>query len=391
MDKQNTLSRILLVILFFCSASFAIADTPHKNNRLGKIQVMTQNLYVGADLLRIINAASPEQVPIAVAQTLTVIKQTNFIERAESIADQIKEEKPDLIGLQEVSLIRLQSPSDFFIGNPQNAQQVLYDYLEILLAALERRGLHYYVASSVDNADVEVPAFTGVDSAGTPQFIDVRLSDRDVILARKNIKTSNPTSANYQINLILPIAGGTIPFTRGYTAVDAKVRGITYRVVNTHLEVKGEGMISAVQALQTQELVGMLANETLPLVLLGDFNSSPTDPIDPDTGIIPPYQQLSWAGYVDAWLQGEDAAQSGFTCCQSEDLSNTVSLMNERIDYIFYRSDVTALGDKTEIEIETLGDEEEDKTPSGLWPSDHAGVTAEMKFAVKKYKAFTAN
>lgn len=386
MDKQNTLSRILLVILFFCSASFAIADTTHKSNRLGKIQVMTQNLYVGADLLRIINAASPEQVPIAVAQTLAVIKQTNFIERAEVIADQIKEEKPDLIGLQEVSLIRIQSPSDFFIGNPQNAQQVLYDYLEILLAALERRGLHYYIASSVDNADVEVPAFTGVDSFGTPQFIDVRLSDRDVILARKNIKTSNPTSANYQVNLILPIGGGSVPFTRGYTAVDAKVRGITYRVVNTHLEVKGEGMISAVQALQAQELVIMLASETHPLVLVGDFNSSPTDPIDPNTGVVPPYQQLSWAGYIDAWLQGEDAAQPGFTCCQSEDLSNTVSQMSERIDYIFYRSDVTALGDKTEIEIETLGDEEGDKTPSGLWPSDHAGVTAEMKFAVKKHK-----
>jgi len=62
--------------------------------------------------------------------------------------------------------------------------------------------------------------------------------------------------------------------------------------------------------------------------------------------------------------------------------------MNERIDYIFYRSDVTALGDKTEIEIETVGDEEEDKTPSDLWPSDHAGVTAEMEFAVQKRKGF---
>lgn len=388
MDKQNTLSRILLVVFFFCSTIPAFADEQHAENRRGEIRLMTQNLYVGADLLRIINATSPQQVPVAVAQTLAIIKQTNFIERAEVIADAIKEQKPDLIGLQEVSLIRTQSPSDFFIGNPQNAQQVLYDYLEILLAALEQRGLHYYVAASVDNADVEMPAFTGVDGSGNPQFIDVRLSDRDVILARKNIKTSNPTTANYQVNLILPIAGGTVPFTRGYTAVDAKVRGITYRVVNTHLEVKGEGLVAAVQALQAQELIGLLANETHPLVLLGDFNSSPTDPIDPNTGIVPPYQQLSWAGYIDAWLQGEDAAEPGFTCCQSEDLSNQVSQMNERIDYIFYRSDVTALGNKTEIEIEILGDEEEDKTPSGLWPSDHAGVAADMEFAVQKHKGF---
>lgn len=385
MDKQNTLSRILL-LFFFCSSSFpAIADD-HAAHRQGNIRVMTQNLYVGADLFRIVNAGSPQQVPIAVAQTLAIIKQTNFTERAEAIANQVKQEKPDLIGLQEVSKIRIQSPSDYFIGNPQNAQQVLYDYLQILQAALERRGLHYYVASSVNNADVEMPAVTGLDEYGNPRFIDVRLSDRDVILARKNIKTSHPESANYQVNLVLPIAGGNVPFTRGYTAVDAKVRGITYRVVNTHLEVYGEGMIAAVQALQAQELVGVLANETRPLVLLGDFNSSPENPVDPNTGIIPPFKQLSWSGFQDAWLHGKNADKPGFTCCQAEDLSNPVSQASERIDHIFYRSDVTATGNDAAIKIKTVGNNVQDKTPSGLWPSDHAGLAALMKFAVQKNK-----
>lgn len=386
MDKQKTLLRILL-LLFFSSSNLIAHANDHSEHRQGDIRVMTQNLYVGADLFRVVNASSIEQVPVAVAQTLAMIKQTNFTERAETIADQIKKEKPDLIGLQEVSKIRIQSPSDYFIGNPQNAQQVLYDYLQILQAALERRGLHYYVASSVNNADVEMPAVTGLDANGNPQYIDVRLSDRDVILARKNIKTSNPSAANYQVNLILPIAGGNVPFTRGYTAVDAKVRGITYRVVNTHLEVNGEGMIAAVQALQSQELVGLLENETGPLVLLGDFNSSPGDPVNPDTGIVPPYQQLLWAGYENAWLHGNNANKPGFTCCQSEDLRNPVSQASERIDHIFYRSDVTTPGDDTKIETEMVGNKIEDKTPSGLWPSDHAGVAATMKFAVQKHAA----
>ena len=383
MDKQKTLSRILLLVLFFSSHLLAFADE-HATQRHGDIRVMTQNLYVGADLLRVVDTSIP--VPVAVAQTLAMIKQTNFIERAEAIADEIKEEKPDLIGLQEVSKIRIQSPSDYFIGNPQNAQQVLYDYLQILQSALKRRGLHYYVASTVNNADVEMPALTGLDENGIPQYIDVRLSDRDVILARKNIKTSNPVAANYQVNLILPVGDSSIPFTRGYTAVDAKVRGITYHVVNTHLEVYGEGMIAAVQALQSQELITLLANETLPVVLLGDFNSSPAHPVDPNTGIIPPYKQLVWAGYENAWLHGENAAEPGFTCCQAEDLSNPESLASERIDHIFYRSDVTIVGDDSKISIEMVGNKIEDKTPSGLWPSDHAGLAATMKFAVQKDK-----
>ena len=206
MDKQKTLLRILL-LLFFSSSNLLAHANDHSEHRQGDIRVMTQNLYVGADLFRVVNASSIEQVPVAVAQTLAMIKQTNFTERAETIADQIKKEKPDLIGLQEVSKIRIQSPSDYFIGNPQNAQQVLYDYLQILQAALERRGLHYYVASSVNNADVEMPAVTGLDANGNPQYIDVRLSDRDVILARKNIKTSNPSAANYQVNLIISRRG----------------------------------------------------------------------------------------------------------------------------------------------------------------------------------------
>lgn len=386
MDKITLSSRILITLFFFFSITTSYADNEHAENRYGEIKVMSQNLYVGADLMRVATVTDPQQVPFAVADTLEMIIQTNFIERAEVIADNIKEEKPDLVALQEVSLIRLQSPGDYLYGNPQPASDVLYDYLQILLAALERRGLHYSIASTVDNADVEMPAITGVDENGVPQFIDVRLSDRDVILARKNIKTSNPVSANFEINLAIPIGTDTVPFTRGYTAVDAKIRGITYRVVNTHLEVKGEGLVAAVQAQQAQELIQKFEEEEKPLVILGDFNSSPQDIIEPGSVIIPPYIQMGWAGYVDAWLQGDDATTSGYTCCQAENLQNSLSQMYERIDYIFYRSNATALGNKTDIDTELFGTETDDKTESGLWPSDHAGLTAEMEFAIRKNK-----
>ena len=169
------------------------------------------------------NAPAPELIPLAVAETLRIIQQTNFPERAAAIASQIKRAQPDVIGLQEVSLIRRQIPGDFFLGNPQPAQDVIYDYLDILLGELAREGLHYEVTVSVQNADAELPGPAGVDAQGNPQF---------------------------------PLGGMSIEFTCGYTIVDANVRGRWYRVANTHLELPGPGMLGVVQAMQAQELIG---------------------------------------------------------------------------------------------------------------------------------------
>lgn len=55
---------------------------------------------------------------------------------------------------------------------------------------------------------------------------------------------------------------------RGYAAVDATVGGVTYRFVNTHLEAFSE----EVRVAQTRELIDNLSDETLPILLLGDFN-----------------------------------------------------------------------------------------------------------------------
>ncbi len=383
MKALKSLHCLSLVFLVWSLALPALAGEKGPGHRAGQVKAMTQNLYVGADLFRILEATTADEIPLKVAETLGVIQSTNFYERAEAIADEVAEKRPDMIGLQEVSLIRVQSPGDYFYGNPQNAETVLYDYLQILMDALARHGLHYRVASVVDNADVEMPAFAGLDGRGNPQFDDVRLSDRDVILARKNIRTDNPLSANYQVNLQIAVAGVNIPFTRGYTMVDADVRGKRYRFVNTHLEVYGEGAINAIQALQAQELIGILSSESLPVVLVGDFNSSPVDPVDPLTGAVPPYAQLTWAGFLDAWVM-DGTTDPGFTCCQDEDLRNPASALSMRIDHILFRSDLNLLPvtPAFRVDAETVGDEEDDRTPSGLWPSDHAGVFARLTFPV---------
>ena len=52
---------------------------------------------------------------------------------------------------------------------------------------------------------------------------------------------------------------------------------------------------------------------------------------------------------------------------------NPVSLLTERIDFVLFR------GDFAVHSVEVVGDEPVDRTPSGLWPSDHAGVVAQLE------------
>lgn len=366
---------LLFSTVVYSESSFA------DDSGYGPIRVMTQNLYLGADLLRIVNEPNPQLIPVRVAETLAVINATDFHTRAQKIADEVKDARPDVIGLQEVTLLRTQFPGDVLLGNPVAATEILYDYLDLLRGALTKHGLHYDVAAVVQNADVEVPALVGFDPSGQPMLMDVRLTDHDVILVRRGVKTWNPQAQNYYVNLQVPLGGTMVEFTRGFASVDVNVRDQVYRIVNTHLELPGPLPMSLVQTLQAQELITKLAFSPLNVVLVGDFNSSPQDPVDPVTGV-PPYLQLVAGNFIDTWLQRRGSPSAGYTCCQNERVNNAVSLLNMRIDHIFLRDpsgDATFLDD-ARVTAWTVGDAPVDKTRSGLWPSDHAGVVATVKF-----------
>jgi endonuclease/exonuclease/phosphatase family metal-dependent hydrolase len=176
---------------------------------------------------------------------------------------------------------------------------------------------------------------------------------------------------------------GDLPliFKRGYVGVDATVAGRTYRFVNTHLEEREAGPIQAAQA---YELIQVLAHAPLPVILVGDLNSSPKDKVvkHPEYGlIVPPYKQLIRAGYADAWkrrLFGR--SNPGLTCCQAPLLDNTESLLYERVDHILVLNKPDALPTVAYL----VGDEPmvivppQDDMPPVLYPSDHAGVVARM-------------
>lgn len=104
--------------------------------------------------------------------------------------------------------------------------------------------------------------------------------------------------------------------------------------------------------------------KSLPLIITGDLNSNADG-----TGT-PTYGLFIAEGFHDTWL--EVGKGPGFTCCQDADLLNAQSGLNIRIDFILFKN-----GWKP-IKADVVGDEQQDRTSKGLWPSDHAGVSAKL-------------
>ena len=338
--------------------------------RTGELKVMTQNLYIGAEVAPIL--ISPvEQTPLLVAEAFSQIQATSFPLRARELAREIKAAAPDLIGLQEAELILVQSPGDLLSGSSAPATEIVYDYLEILLDELDRLGLCYEPAVIGVQTDIELPAAT---STG---YDDIRLVDRDVILARCGVQTSRPRARHFKVNLVVPVGGlgspvAWVPIVRGWQEVDARIGLRTFRFVNTHLEPAVLPQVGAIQLAQAKQLLIELADERLPMVLVGDFNSAA------DGSTTKTYTLLTHSGFMDAWrLARED--DPGYTCCQAPDLQNPESLLNRRIDFVFVRDwyDFWLDWKQGGVSAEVVSDER--MAGDILWPSDHAGTVASFR------------
>ncbi|MEQ4720035.1 endonuclease/exonuclease/phosphatase family protein [Nonomuraea sp. B19D2] len=320
------------------------------------VRVMTQNMYVGSDFQAIFSAKTPAEFVAAVTLTYQNILASDPNERAAAVAREVARDKPDLVGLQEADILRTGSPP---------ATNVKSDQLNALLAALNRLGQHYEAVAIVPELDAEAPSTLG---------FDVRISERSVILARvdalRRVKLSNLQVQTYAIQQVLQSPVGSIASRAGWASVDATVCSRTFRFVTTHLEPTPPFTIQRAQA---QELVASAANTKLPVVFAGDFNTTADDPQNPT---FPTYQFLLNSGFADAWSK-EHPSEPGATCCQAPDLRNPVSTLRLRIDLVLLR------GDFDVKDIHLVGEEESDRTPSGLWPSDHAGVVAKLKLPGK--------
>jgi endonuclease/exonuclease/phosphatase family metal-dependent hydrolase len=325
------------------------------SNDVRRVTVMTRNLYLGADINPLFAATDQASFLAAVAGLWASVVATDFPTRATALADEIAEHQPDLIGLQE-AVVWYSGP----LLDAAPATDVEYDFLATLLTELRARGLRYEPVSVQTNFDGEGPNVV----IGK----DVRLTDRDAILARvprHGVQVSNPMNASYPAPTLVsfehPIIGA-ITIVRGWTSVDVKLRGQEFRFINTHLETDD---FPPAQMAQAAALLAGPANTSTPVVIVGDLNSGPG-------GFSGTYDLVTGAGFADAWTGG-----AAPTCCQASNLMNAASQLVSRIDLVLFRGATDRGFEFSSAEATRVGEDVGDKV-AGLWPSDHAGVVATL-------------
>jgi endonuclease/exonuclease/phosphatase family metal-dependent hydrolase len=326
----------------------------------GDVRIMTQNMDQGTDFTEVLSATTPAQFFAAVTTTYQNIQATKPAERAAALAHEIAANHPDLVALQEPAILRTGTGTT-------PATNVISDQLALLIAALAKLGQPYETVAIIPNIDAEAPSTLG---------FDVRITARTVIIAKNEdvsggLALSNVQVQEFLVNQSSPTAVGiSVPDLRGWASVDVKVHGRMFRFVTTHLETTTPTPpVAAIQQAQAIELVQSAGNTTLPIVYAADFNVFADDPLDPSFAT---YQLLISFGLVDAWLQ-KGAPAAGFTCCQDPTLLNPVSELNHRIDLVLLRGNIGIQ------DIKLVGNVPSDRTPSGLWPSDHAGIVTTLR------------
>jgi endonuclease/exonuclease/phosphatase family metal-dependent hydrolase len=366
--KLKTFVPVVVAIGAFAvpSGAFAAADDKEK------VTVMSRNLYLGADLAPALGADSIAGAIDGAGVVYNQLERTNYPERSVALAAEIKREKPDLVGLQEVAQWHTQVPSD--LGGPPigpgtvPASDLKYDFLDLLTGKL---GSKYKVAGVQQEFTGELPAdVNGVDEPGSVagEDLDVRLTMRDAILVRKGVKAKKFKSANYDAAFQTDVSGIPVTADRGWTSVEAQVGDAKFRFVNTHIESFDDGSIKEAQV---KELLKTALKGKGTKIVVGDFNSDPDDQGRNGDA----YDAMVRAGYVRRVLPG-------FTFGHTADLNdpNDASGFDATIDHVFVNDKKIKLVRKGS---ELLGDSESEMTPSGLWPSDHLGVVSELSVPTK--------
>jgi endonuclease/exonuclease/phosphatase family metal-dependent hydrolase len=305
------------------------------------LTVMTWNVLHGGRFEQV-TSGSLVEIPAALDAVWAGMEASQPRTRMRTVAAQIAALRPDVAGLQEAALWRSE-PRDGGAG-------VEYDLVALVLAELTARGADYAVVATASAIDVALPGASAV----------YRFTDRDVVLARAGLQTSNPRGGTFDARLPIPFpvpgGGASTGVPRAWTSVDVELQGRSFRFVSTHLET-----VSAVSALQAAEVVEKAGSE-LPVVLVGDFNSAPGDPA---------YEVLvsSATGYGDAWEAG---AGAGLTCCR-ETLEDPSAGVTQRVDLVLQRGFTARSAALVGADAASFQD--------GRWPSDHVGVVATLELA----------
>jgi endonuclease/exonuclease/phosphatase family metal-dependent hydrolase len=324
----------------------------------GNLKVMTYNVYAGTGYA---GATDPNLAVFLQAMTNAVldIRASDPAGRAQAVARQIAATKPHIVSLQEVFTMST--------GPSKDNLTLEFDYLQLLLQALAEQGAYYTPVQSVTTWDAMVPTTFGY----------TRNTWRIVILARADLKPEHfhltnvdwklfSTTITYPLaalngsadcpEVLQPSGACVMRWPRGWALADVSYRGKQFRYVNATLESRSASRNIA----QGIELLNGPLNTALPVILAGDLNCDLSNLSDPKRVTCVRFIE---AGFVDAWGAAEPS-EPGFT--------KELPTMTMRGDYVMLRglfhAEAAAL----------VGEDPVDKTASGLWPSNHAGVVVKL-------------
>lgn len=327
------------------------AQAPAKSS--SQLRVMTVNLYLGSSLSPAINAAlDPDgtllDFLLGAAKVYDTAQKTDFPKRAKWIAKTVKELRPDVLSLNELTTWeRSTGPED---------KMPSYDFLEIFEDALAKQGLEYEVASRVFNANIGISKTIGIpylnndieecsyDPTDPTTLIltacTVRMKDSDALMYNTESsglqkkffsdKQAKQKVGTFKSQVVIPVTDDvSLSFDRGYAAAKFSWQGKPVSILTSHLEVESQDGVgkpgkygpknwpSAVQVGQGKELLKkskMFAKDTGGrVILLGDLNT------DANGYYSPTYANLTKKYFKDSWKQvGKKFGKAkGATCCRS--------------------------------------------------------------------------
>jgi len=321
-----------------------------------EVTILTLNVYFGAELAPVYGARDFPELVATVAKIWEHVLAGDIPARAKSLAHQIAAAAPDVVGLQEIAR--------WSIGTP-GAMSVRHDFLLLILEALEDEGHFYTPIAIAKNLDQAGP----LDMNGN----FVHIEDRDAVLLKvapthARIRPYNIHTKTFSTLYQPTSAMGSLSGKRSWIAVDASLGDKKFRLIATHIE----SLDDSTQAAQTKELITESANTASPIIMMGDFNSNAHQRPDvPDN--TPTYPDLIAAGFQDAWA-AVNPGDPGYTCCHAPDLRNVMTELNRRLDLVLTRGAITPLWAKL------VAAEPSARAASGVWPTDHAGVAAKLRF-----------
>ena len=357
--QRLSLPTQLLLICFVVGTVFA--QTRPVDPRLqgeGTLKVMTYNMDVGTDYAGMLDPSLSVFLQ-ASTNALVSIRASDPQARMEAIARQIVATTPHLVSLQEVATVSS--------GPTKDKLTLEFDYLDLLLRALSAQGAQYVTVSSFTTWDAIVPSTLGF----------IRNTWRVAFLARADLDPDDFSFTNigggkwtatfvahlYALDHrddlcpvpLRPSDGSCrMPWPRGWVSSDVFYRDKRFRIVGAHLD-SASALLEIPQAL---ELLSGPANTTLPVIVAADLNCDCSDVNDPMYATCLNFKK---AGFIDSWKVAHPF-EPGYT--------KYLPVLTKRSDYIMVR------GRFRVQEAALVGEQVGDQTPTGLWPSDHAGVVA---------------